>query len=88
MGALANYDVQYRAGSSGAWSDGPEDVAGTSATITSLVASTDYEARVRATNAEGDSGWSDPPGAGRTNTPLPPGSGFLVGNFGQPVPPR
>ena len=83
--AIANYDVQYRAGSSGAWSDGPEDVAGTSATITSLVASTDYEARVRATNAEGDSGWSDPPGAGRTNTPLPPGSGFLVGNFGQPV---
>ena len=83
--AIANYDVQYRAGSSGAWSDGPEDVAGTSATITSLVASTDYEARVRVTNAEGDSGWSDPPGAGRTNTPLPPGSGFLVGNFGQPV---
>ena len=83
--AIANYDVQYRAGSSGGWSDGPEDVAGTSATITSLVASTDYEARVRATNAEGDSGWSDPPGAGRTNTPLPPGSGFLVGNFGQPV---
>ena len=24
---------------------------------------------MRATNAEGDSGWSDPPGAGRTNTP-------------------
>ena len=67
--AIASYDVQYRVGSSGAWSDGPEDVAGTSTTITSLVASTDYEARVRATNAEGDSGWSDPPGAGRTNTP-------------------
>ena len=67
--AIASYDVQYRAGSSGTWSDGPEDVAGTSTTITSLVASTDYEARVRATNAEGDSGWSDPPGAGRTNTP-------------------
>ena len=75
--AIASYDVQYRVGSSGAWSDGPEDVAGTSTTITSLVASTDYEARVRATNAEGDSGWSDPPGAGRTN--------FLVGNFGQTV---
>ena len=58
--AIANYDVQYRAGSSGAWSDGPEDVAGTSATITSLVASTDYEARVRATNAEGDSGMVRP----------------------------
>ena len=67
--AIASYDVQYRVGSSGAWSDGPEDVAGTSTTITSLVASTDYEARVRATNAEGDSGWSDPPGSGRTNAP-------------------
>ena len=66
--AIANYDVQYRAGSSGTWTDGPEDVATTTATITSLVANTLYEARVRATNAEGDSGWSDPPGSGRTNT--------------------
>ena len=67
--AIASYDVQYRVGSSGTWSDGPVDVAGTSTTITSLVANTDYEARVRATNAEGDSGWSDPPGSGRTNAP-------------------
>ena len=67
--AIANYDVQYRVGSSGTWSDGPEDVAGTSTTIASLVANTNYEARVRATNAEGDSGWSDPPGSGRTNAP-------------------
>ena len=66
--AIESYDVQYRAGSSGDWSDGPEDVATTTATITSLVANTLYEARVRATNAEGDSGWSDPPGSGRTNT--------------------
>ena len=69
--AIASYDVQYRVGSSGTWSDGPVDVTGTSTTttITSLVANTDYEARVRATNAEGDSGWSDPPGSGRTNGP-------------------
>ena len=69
--AIASYDVQYRVGSSGAWSDGPVDVTGTSTTttITSLVANTDYEARVRATNAEGDSGWSSPPGSGRTNAP-------------------
>ena len=66
--AIANYDVQYRLGSSGTWSDGPEDVATTTATITSLVANTLYEARVRATNAEGDSGWSAPPGSGRTNS--------------------
>ena len=67
--AIANYDVQYRVGSSGTWSDGPEDVTGTTTTIASLVADTLYEARVRATNAEGDSGWSDPPGSGRTNAP-------------------
>ena len=67
--AIASYDVQYRVGSSGTWSDGPQDVATTSTTITSLVADTLYEARVRATNAEGDSGWSDPPGSGRTNAP-------------------
>ena len=67
--AIASYDLQYRVGSSGTWSDGPVDVAGTSTTITSLVANTDYEARVRASNAEGDSGWSEPPGSGRTNAP-------------------
>ena len=67
--AIASYDVQYRVGSSGTWSDGPVDVATTSTTIASLVANTDYEARVRASNAEGDSGWSDPPGSGRTNAP-------------------
>ena len=63
--AIASYDVQYRVGSSGTWTDGPVDV--TTTTVTGLVANTLYEARVRATNAEGDSGWSDPPGSGRTN---------------------
>ena len=67
--AIANYDVQYRLGSSGAWTDGPQDVTGTTTTITSLATDTAYQARVRATNAEGDSGWSDPPGSGRTNAP-------------------
>ena len=38
--AIASYDVQYRVGSSGTWSDGPVDVAGTSTTIASLVADT------------------------------------------------
>ena len=66
---IANYDVQYRLGSSGAWTDGPQDVTGTTATITSLATDTAYQARVRATNAEGDSGWSSPPGSGRTSAP-------------------
>ena len=67
--AIDSYDVQYRAGTSGTWSDGPEDVPGTSTTIASLVADTLYEVQVRATNAEGNSVlWSDPPGSGRTNS--------------------
>ena len=86
---IASYDVQYRAGSSGTWSDGPEDVTGTTTTTTiiGLTADTLYEARVRATNAEGDSGWSDPPGSGRTPAlgEAPPRRGFLVSNFGRPV---
>ena len=67
--AIDSYDVQYRVGSSGPWTDVPQDVTGTTTTITitSLAADTSYEVRVRAVNAEGDSGWSDPPGAGRTH---------------------
>ena len=68
--AIDDYDVQYRVTGSGAdWSDGGLDVNGTSTTITSLAAGTLYEVQVRATNDEGDSGWSAPPGAGRTNAP-------------------
>ena len=67
--AIANYDVQYRASGSGTWTDGPQNVTGTTETISGLVADTEYEVQVRATNDEGDSGWSTPPGAGRTNAP-------------------
>ena len=82
---IASYDVQYRAGSSGTWSDGPEDVTGTTTTTTiiGLTADTLYEARVRATNAEGDSGWSDPPGSGRTPALGEAQTGVLVSNTGQ-----
>ena len=67
--AIASYDVQYRVTGAAAWTDGPQDVAGTTTTIASLTAATEYEAQVRATNDEGDSDWSDPPGTGRTNAP-------------------
>ena len=52
--------------------------------VTGLVANTPYQARVRATNAEGNSGWSDPPGSGRTNAlgvVVP--TGALVSNTGR-----
>ena len=64
--AIASYDLQYRAGTGGSFTDGPQDVTGTAATIPSLTAGTAYEVRVRATNAEGDSGWSGS-GSGTTN---------------------
>ena len=66
---IDNYDVQYRAGNSGTWSNGPQNVTTTSTTISGLAANTPYQAQVRATNDEGDSGWSAPPGSGRTNAP-------------------
>ena len=67
--AIASYDVQYRVSGTAAWTDGPQNVTTTTANVTSLVADTLYEVQVRATNAEGDSGWSAPPVSGRTNAP-------------------
>ena len=67
--AIASYDVQYRLSGDTAWTDGPQNVAGTFTTITNLTANTLYEVQVRAANDEGDSGWSTPPGSGRTNAP-------------------
>ena len=65
--AITSYDLQYRQGSSGNWSDGPQDITGgTSATIPMLMEGTQYQVRVRATNPDGDSGWSQP-GSGQTN---------------------
>ena len=67
--AITSYDLHYRQGTSGNWIDGPQDVTTTSAAIPSLSSSTSYQVEVRATNAEGDSGWSDH-GTGSTGGPL------------------
>ena len=68
--AIHSYDLQYREGTTESWTNGPQDVSGTSATITGLTADTAaYQLRVRATNNEGDGLWS-PPGRIRT-TPEP-----------------
>ena len=68
--AIASYDLQYREGTSGSFTAGPQDVTGTSAAIASLTASTSHQVQVRATNAEGDSDWS-PSGPGRTGNNAP-----------------
>ena len=79
--AIDHYDLRYRQGTTGNFTTGPQDVAGTRATIGSLTAGTSYQVQVRATNAEGDSGWSSPgtgtPGAGPPPPPPPPTVGTI-----------
>ena len=81
--AIDSYDLQYREGASGSWTNGPQNVSGTSATIAGLTAAlTAYQVQVRATNADGAGDWS-PPGRippPRTTPPPPP--------VGPPSPPR
>ena len=62
---LSSYDVRYRRGTSGDWTDGPQGHAGMSAMIAGLGESAPYEVQVRAVNAEGEGEWSEP-GTGRT----------------------
>ncbi|MDE0292030.1 MAG: spondin domain-containing protein [Candidatus Dadabacteria bacterium] len=64
--AIQHYDLQYRQGTGGSWTDGPQDVTGTGSMIMNLMEGTEYQARVRASNSDGDSPWSDP-GTGRTD---------------------
>ena len=71
--AIASYDLQYRAGTSGNFTNGPQNVTGTSAAIGSLAADTSYEVQVRATNVEGDGDWSVA-GTGRTTATSAPGA--------------
>ena len=66
--AITSYDLQYRQGTSGNFTDGPQNVNGTSATLTGLAANSPYQVQVRATNAEGDSDWSAS-GSGTTADP-------------------
>ena len=63
---IDTYDLQYRRGTSGSWTDGPQDLRVRTDTIAGLDGGTQYQVQVRATNHEGDSPWSRP-GSGRTN---------------------
>ena len=65
---IETYDLQYGLAMDGPWTDGPQGVTGTSASIGSLMPGPPYYVRVRATNADGDGDWS-PPGSGTTNRP-------------------
>ena len=56
---ITDYDVRYRAGNSGGWSDASHTGKATTATLTGLTEDTSYQVQVRATNAEGTGAWSD-----------------------------
>ena len=68
---IDSYDLQYRKGTSGPFTDGPQAVADTMATIGGLDANASYQVRVRATNDEGDGPWS-PAGTGSTSADTTP----------------
>ena len=55
---IMSYDLQYRAGTSNSFTNGPQDITGTTATISGLSPNVAYHVQVRATNDEGDGPWS------------------------------
>ena len=65
--ALTGYDLRYRPGTSGPWTNGPQNVSGTSAAITGLAAGTSYQVQARALNGETPSDWSSA-GTGSTSS--------------------
>ena len=69
--AINSYDVQWRAGTGGPFTNGPHGVRDTSATIENLDHLFNYRVRMRATNSFGDGDWSPTTGA-RTTPPLDP----------------
>ena len=66
---ITGYDVQYRKGGSGGFTDAPPPGTARTATLTELSEATAYQVSVRARNEEGTGPWSEP-GEGRTIDPL------------------
>ena len=55
---ISDYDVQYRAGTTGNFTDAGYTGTGTSTTLTGLTQGTAYQVQVRAVNADGNGPWS------------------------------
>lgn len=70
--AISSYDLRYRSDSTGDFIDGPQNVIQTRATLRELSPDTEYEIQVRASNATGDSEWSQ---SGMVRTPTRIASG-------------
>ena len=70
---ISGYDVEFRQGTSGSFSNWAHAGKSTSTTITGLSASTLYEVRILARNDEGDGGWSETANATTVAVPnVPP----------------
>ena len=69
--AITDYDVRYRAGTSGAWSDAGHAGTAVTAMLTGLSENTSYQVQVSATNDEGTGAWSDA-GSGTTDANAAP----------------
>ena len=63
-----SFDLRYRKGTTGDWDNGPQNVTVNWAIIDGLDPGAEYQVQVRATNADGTSGWSEI-GSGSTNAP-------------------
>ena len=81
--AISDYDVQYRAGNSGNWTDANYDGTGTSTTITSLANGQSYQVQVLAKNIRGSSGWSPSASATPATIPTVPAAPTLIHGDGQ-----
>ena len=66
---ISGYNLRYRAGTSGGWTNGPQNVNGPSATLIELSGNTFYQVQVQAKNDEGVSLWSDAGDARTDNSP-------------------
>ena len=66
---ITDYDYRYQALTDSGWTEVTNTtITGTTTTVDRLTPSTSYDVEVRARNAEGTSGWSNP-GNGATNEP-------------------
>ena len=78
---ITDYDVQYRQGAAGAWTDVSHSGTGRTATISSLTDGQSYQVRVRATNAPGTGPWS-PHASVTVGVPAPPDAPTLASGNG------
>ncbi len=77
---VTGYDLRYKKTADTGWTDGPQNVSGTSSLVTMLEANTAYQVQVQAINHEGRSSWSSAGTATTgTNTADPTGLPTITG---------